>query len=54
MRTGVKLVGFALALLTMFVIGLGIGRAVGPLAVDDTDPQRVEQQHEMPDMEATR
>jgi hypothetical protein len=54
MRAGVRLVGFTLALLAVFCVGLGVGRAVGPLGVDGNRPQGVDEQHEMRAMDVTR
>ncbi len=55
MNAGVRLAGFALAVLALFGVGYGAGTAVGPLGDDGSGAgQQHTDPNDMPDMEVPR
>ncbi len=55
MSVGIRLAGFALAVLAALGVGLGAGTAVGPLGDDGSGAgQQHTDPNDMPDMEVTR
>ncbi len=55
MNAGVRLAGFALAVLAALGVGLGAGEALGPLGADGSGAgQQHTDPNDMPDMEVTR
>ncbi|MBA2552899.1 MAG: hypothetical protein H0V10_04245 [Geodermatophilaceae bacterium] len=54
MNAGVRLAGFALAVLALFGVGYGAGTAVGPLGDDGSEAGQRTEPRDMPDMGVTR
>lgn len=54
MNAGVRLAGFALAVLAALGVGFGAGAAVGPLGDDGSGAGQRTEPRDMPDMGVTR